>query len=172
MVQLLHTQTHTMYTHTRTHTHAHTNEKYVELIIRPCLNITWDLKFFNLNQNNCCCTLQGNYLLTYILAQCLHKVLAQNNLLDCYPLILHSNLFYYVKLICETPHENCQFINPLLSGKGKSKFKKPAEKLYLDINQYADIAKFIIESVKIEMEQALSTSNLILADVKRVQSST
>ena len=84
-------------------------------VIRTYLNIRWDVKFFNLNQINCCSTLKGRYPLSYILAQRLRKVLAQTLLPGCFAVIMHQNLFYCVKLTCQTPHESCQVINPLFS---------------------------------------------------------
>ena len=47
-------------------------------VIRPYLNIRWDVKFFNLNQVNCWSTLRGRYPLSYILAHRLRKVLGSN----------------------------------------------------------------------------------------------
>ena len=97
-------------------------------VIRPYLNIRWNVKSFNLNQINSCSTLKGRYPLSYILAHRLRKVLAQQFLPGCYPVIMHQNLLYYVKLVCDTPHGDCKFINPLPSGKGKEKCKKQANK--------------------------------------------
>ena len=116
------------------------------------------MKFFNQNQNNCCSTLKVKYHLSCILAHPLRKVLAQNFLPGYYPIIMHQNLFYYVKLICETPHGNCQVINPLLSGKGKDKLKKQAAQI--KSNLYSVISNFITKSVGIGMERALSMTNL------------
>ena len=89
-------------------------------VIRPCLNIRWDVKFLkNLKQINCCSTLKGKYTLSYILAHRLRQVLGQTFLRGCYPVIMNQNLYYYVKLICETSHGSCKFINPLILGREK-----------------------------------------------------
>ena len=78
-------------------------------------------------------------------------------------MIMHQNLFCYVKLTCQTPHESCPIINPLLAGKDKNKVKKRAEKT--GSNLYPEISKFIAESVGIEMERALSMTNLQMSDM-------
>ena len=58
---------------------------------------------------------------------------------------------------------SCPVINPLLSGKDKNKVKKQAEKI--KSNLYPEISKFITESVGIEMERALSMTNLQMSDM-------
>ena len=130
------------------------------------------MNFFNLNQINCCSTLKGRYPLSYILSHRLRKVLAQTLLPGCFPVIMHQNLFYYVKLTCQTPHESCQVINPLFARKDKDKLEKQAEQI--ESNLYLEISKFITKSVGIEMERALSMTNLQMsnADVKSPQTLT
>ena len=108
--------------------------------------------------------------MSYILAHRLRKVLAQTLLPGCFPVIMHPNLFYYVKLTFQTPHESCQVINPLFAGKDKDKLKKQAEKI--KSNLYPEISKFITTSVGIEMERALSMINLSNTDVKGPQTLT
>ena len=75
---------------------------------------------------------------------------------------MHHNLIYYVKLTCQTPHESCQVINPLFAGKDKDKLKKQAEQI--KSNLYPQISKFITTSVGIEMERALSMTNLQMSN--------
>ena len=86
-------------------------------VIRPYLKIRWEVKFFNLNQINSCSTLKGRYPLSYILAHRLRKVLAQQFLPGCYPVVIHQNVFYYVNIVCGTPHGDCKFINTMPWGR-------------------------------------------------------
>ena len=53
----------------------------------------------------------------FISANRLRKILAQQFVPGCHPVIVEGNLFYYVKLKCDTPHESDHLINPLRSGK-------------------------------------------------------
>ena len=75
-----------------------------------------------------------------MLAYHLRKILNQQFLPGCYPVIVEENLFYYVKLKCDTPHESDHPINPLRSGKGKNK-QKQAERI--QSNLYPEISKYI-----------------------------
>ena len=72
-------------------------------VIRPYLNIRWDVKFFNLNQVNCCSTLRSRYPLSYILAHRLRKVLAQTLLPGCFSVINYASQF---DLLCQTDMSN------------------------------------------------------------------
>ena len=69
--------------------------------LRPHLDIIWDVKLFNLNQSNGCSTLRGKYPLSQMLAYHLRKIFAQQFVPGCYP--VEGNLFYYVKLKCDSP---------------------------------------------------------------------
>ena len=68
----------------------------------PHLNIIWDVKFFNLNQIYSCSILREKYALSHMLAYHLRKILAQQFVPGCYPVIVEGNLFYYIKLKCDT----------------------------------------------------------------------
>ena len=69
-------------------------------------------------------------------------------------------------------NESCQVINPLFAGKDKDKLEKHAEQI--KSNLYPEISKFITKSVGIEMERALSLTNLQMSntDVKGPQTLT
>ena len=71
--------------------------------LRPHLTIIWDVKFFNLSQIHGCSTLRGKYPLSQMLAYHLRKILNQQFVPECYPVIVEGNLFYYVKLKCGPP---------------------------------------------------------------------
>ena len=60
-------------------------------------------KIFNLSQIHGCSTLRGKYPLSQMLAYHLRKILNQQFVPGCYPVIVEGNLFYYVKLKCDTP---------------------------------------------------------------------
>ena len=76
----------------------------------------------------------------FISANRLRKLLAQQFVPGYYPVIVEGNLFYYVKLKCDTPHESDHLINPLRSGKGKNK-QTQAE--IIQSNLYPEISKYI-----------------------------
>ena len=61
--------------------------------LRPHLKMIWDVKFFNLNQINDCSTLREKYPLSHMLAYHLRKLLAQQFVPGCYPVIVEGNLF-------------------------------------------------------------------------------
>ena len=60
----------------------------------------------------------------FISANRLCKILVQQFVPGCYPVIVEGNLFYYVKCKGDTFHESDHLINPLRSGKGKNKQKQ------------------------------------------------
>ena len=97
-----------------------------------------------------------------MLAYHLRKILNQQFVSGCYPVIVERNLFYYVKLKCDTPPESDHPINPLRSGKGKNK-QKQAERI--KSNLYPEISKYISESVGVEIQKAFSLSSLPLMNV-------
>ena len=55
--------------------------------LRPHLNIIWDVKFFNLSQIHGCSTLRGKYPLSQMLAYHLRKILNQQFVPGCYPVL-------------------------------------------------------------------------------------
>ena len=57
------------------------------------LNVIWDVKFVNLNQINSCSTIRGIYPLSHMLAYRLRKMLAQQFVPGCYPVIVEENVF-------------------------------------------------------------------------------
>ena len=65
----------------------------VKGFLRPHLNIIWDVKFFNLSLINGCSTLRGKYPLSQMLAYHLRKILNQQFVPGCYPVIVEGNLF-------------------------------------------------------------------------------
>ena len=90
-----------------------------------------------MSQINGCSTLRGKYPLSQMLAYHLCKILNQQFVPGCYPVIVEGNLFYYVKLKCDNPHESDHTINPLHSGKEKNK-QKQAERI--QSNLYPEIS--------------------------------
>ena len=92
----------------------------------------------------------------------LRKILNQQFVPGCYPVIVEGDLFYYVKLKCDNPHVSDHPINPLRLGKGKNK-QKQAERI--QSNLYPEISKFISESVGVEIQKAFSWSSLPLRNV-------
>ena len=97
-----------------------------------------------------------------MLAYHLRKILNQQFIPGCYPVIVEGNLFYYVKLKWDNPHESDHPINALHSGKENNKQKQTER---IQSNLYPEISKYISESVGVEIQKAFSRSSLPLRNV-------
>ena len=63
-----------------------------------------------------------------MLAYYLRKILTQQFVPGCYPVIVEENLFYYVKLKCDNPMRVIISLTPYVRGREKNK-QKQAEKI-------------------------------------------
>ena len=107
--------------------------------------------------------------LSQIVAYHLRKILNQQFAPGCYPVIVEGNLFYYVKLKCDTPMRVIIPLTPYVRGRERIK-KKQAERI--QSNLYPEISKYISESVGKEIQKAFSLSSLPLMNVDANSSQT
>ena len=96
-----------------------------------------------------------------MLAYHLRKILNQQFIPGCYPVIVEENLFYYVKLKCDTPMRVIISLTPYV--RGKERINKNRQRI--QSNLYPEISKYITESVGVEIQKAFSLSSLPLMNV-------
>ena len=73
--------------------------------LRPKLTINWStLKITNISNHSEQFALKGEYSLTISQANCLRKI--SKDKYCCYPIVINSDMFYYIAIICDNKCES------------------------------------------------------------------